>query len=256
MNRGPTGRWRYAIVVGASSGMGEAIARRLAHSGTRVALLARRAENLERITREINQACGEERAVPFVHDVRNTSGVERTFQQIVARLGGLDLVVYAAGIQPPIGPQEFSTEKDLETVQTNLAGAVAWLDQAAMRFMRARDGTIVGISSVAGDRGRRPFPVYGATKAALNAFLESLYNRLSTAGVTVTTVKAGYVQTATLEAVGAQGPIPVISADVAAGQILAAAAAGRRVAYVPPWWRYVMLVIRAIPAFIFRWFPV
>ena len=91
---------------------------------------------------------------------------------------------------PRVGPEEYDTEADAETIAANFTGAVAWLNEAAPRFAKAGAGTIVGISSVAGDRGRRGNPVYGATKAALNAYLESLRNRIEYKGAFVVTDQA------------------------------------------------------------------
>jgi short-subunit dehydrogenase len=161
-------------------------------------------------------------------------------------------VVYASGVQPVVGPDEFPVDVDLNTIATNFSGAVAWLDVAADRFTRAGRGTIIGIGSVAGDRGRRSNPVYGATKAALASYLEALRNRLAIKGVTVTTVKPGFVATRLLEQFSTPPFVPVATPDVAARELLDAAGGGKRVVYVPSWWRVVMFLVRAIPAPLFE----
>jgi decaprenylphospho-beta-D-erythro-pentofuranosid-2-ulose 2-reductase len=240
--------WRKAIVVGASSGIGEQLARRLAAVGCQVALVGRRGERLESICAGINRDTGTESAFAIPYDVRDTAGVPSKFQQITGRLVGLDLIIYVAGAMPRVGPQEYPTEVDRVTIETNFVGAVAWLNEAAGRFARAGEGTIVGISSVAGDRGRRGNPVYGATKAALATYLESLRNRLAVKGITVTTVKPGYVRTDLLEGLQLPGVFPVVSPEEAAQAILVGAAAGKRTIYVPSWWRFVMMAIRAVPS--------
>src|SRR5439155_5143525 len=114
------------------------------------------------------------RARAYPHDVRCVDEVPGLFQQIAADMGGLDLVIYAAGVQPRIAPDEYDTEKDRFIVEVNVIGALAWLNAAARRLERPGEGTIVGISSIAGDRGRRGNPAYGASKAALDHFLEAL----------------------------------------------------------------------------------
>ncbi len=240
--------FKRCIVVGASSGMGEAIARQLCREGATVALVARRADELARLKGEIAAAGG--KALVFPHDVRDYQAVEALFQQITAHMEGLDLMVYAAGVMPLIEPDEYSLDKDLLTVEVNCMGAVAWLNQAAQRFGREGAGTIVGISSVAGDRGRRGFPVYGASKSFLDAYLESLRNRIARTGASVVTVKPGPVDTPMTKDV-AKKPL-LISAETAADTILKAAAASKRVVYVPWKWRPIMAIIRAIPSFIFR----
>src|SRR5690606_21533186 len=118
------------------------------------------------------------------------------FQQITADLGGLDMIVYAAGAMPKVAFDEFNTEKDRQIVEVNVIGAMAWLNEAAARFERLRKGSIVGIGSVAGDRGRSGQPAYGASKAALATYLESLHSRLARHGVGVTTIKPGFIDTA------------------------------------------------------------
>lgn len=239
--------WGKAIVVGASSGIGEQVARQLAAGGARVALVGRREDRLQTICTEINREVGSEAAFAVTHDVRHREDLSALFQQITLRLMGLDLVVYVAGAMPRVGPQEYPTEVDRDVIDTNFTGAVAWLNEAATRFSRAGEGTIVGISSVAGDRGRRGNPVYGATKAALATYLESLRNRLAVRGVTVTTVKPGYVRTDLLEGLALPGFFPVLDPKEAARQTLAGAAAGKGTVYTPPWWRFVMLAVRAVP---------
>jgi len=242
--------FRHALVIGASSGIGAAVARRLAAGGTRVALVARRRDKLEKLTALINTAAGEDRAMCRVHDVRNTVEAAELFQSIARDLGGLDLVVYAAGTMHPVAFDEFNIAKDLETIDVNLRGAVAWLDPAAERFSRLGDGTIIGIGSVAGDRGRSGNPAYCTAKSGLHAYLEAIRNRVARDGVKVVTIKPGFVDTAMTR--GLDGLFWVISADRAAEIILSKARRGAVVAYVPARWRWVMLVIRSIPSFIFR----
>lgn len=239
----------YALVVGASSGIGEALARRLAANGAKVALVARREDELRRIMEEINSAAGEERAIAVAHNVRAVDDVHGLVQEIARRLGGLDLVIYAAGSMPSVAPDEYDTAKDREMIEVNLLGAVAWLNPVAERMGRLGRGTIVGIGSVAGDRGRAPNPVYCTSKAGFHAYLEALRNRTAKLGVRVVTIKPGFVDTAMTS--GKEGLFWLISADRAAEIILNKARRGVVTAYVPARWRLVMTVIRSIPSFIF-----
>jgi NAD(P)-dependent dehydrogenase (short-subunit alcohol dehydrogenase family) len=243
-------KFEHALVIGASSGIGEALARRLVADGARVAIVARRADRLRAIADEFNGTDGEGRALPFAHDVTRLDEVPELFQRIARDLGGLDLVVYAACIQHRVAFDEYDPAKDLEMLEVNLAGAVAWLDPAAERFGRLRRGTIVGIGSVAGDRGRCANPAYNTSKAGLHTFLEALRNRVGRYGVRVVTIKPGFVATPMTEGLG--GLFWVVSADRAAEIILAKARRGAVTAYVPARWRLVMWVIRSIPSFIFR----
>ncbi len=240
---------RRAIVVGASAGIGAALVSALADAGYRVAALARREERLATLCAEVN-ARHPGQASYVVHDVTDTELVPALFQEIAHDLGGLDLIVYVAGAMPPVGPEEYDTPADALTVQVNLLGAMAWLNEAAVRFHQARGGHIVGIGSIAGDRGRRAKPAYHASKAGLHTYLESLRNRLSQYGVTVTTIKPGHVKTAMLEGVARQ-MWPLTPAEAAA-QMVKAIQEKRGTVYVPARWALVSLVVRHMPSIIFR----
>ncbi len=252
-------RFKHAIIVGASSGMGEEMARQLAAEGCKVALLARREGELKSLADEINSRAlppggeapaGAETARIYAHDVTCAGEVPALFQQICRDLGGLDLFIYAAGVMPRITEDEYCFEKDRAMVEVNLLGAIAWINEAAQRLERAGAGTIVGISSVAGDRGRRGQPVYCTTKAALNTYLEAVRNRVSTKGVSVVTIKPGPVHTPMTQGLD---KLPMaISAPEAARQILNAARHGAHTAYVPGKWRFVMFILRSIPSSLFR----
>jgi short-subunit dehydrogenase len=241
--------FEHALVVGASSGIGEALARRLAADGSRVALVARREDELRRIMDEINDAAGGERAIAVAHDVRAVGEAPELVQEIARRLGGLDLVIFAAGAMPAVAIDEYDTGKDRQMLEVNLLGAVAWLNPVAERMARLGRGTIVGIGSVAGDRGRAPNPVYCTSKAGFHAYLEALRNRVAKLGVKVVTIKPGFVDTAMTR--GKEGLFWVISADRAAEIILKKAKSGVVTAYVPARWRLVMTIVRSIPSFIF-----
>jgi NAD(P)-dependent dehydrogenase (short-subunit alcohol dehydrogenase family) len=242
--------WKHAIVVGASSGVGEALVRRLVAGGCTVAAVARRIDELENLRDELNSSSGRTAVIVARHDVHDRAEVPALVQSLARDLGGLDLMAYVAGVMPKVAPDEYNTDKDAEMIEVNTIGAMAWLNEAAQRFERIRRGTIIGVSSIAGDRGRRGNPAYCTSKAALNTFLESLRNRLARFGVTVLTAKPGFVDTAMTK--GLPGLFWLISPDRAAEIILDAARSGKREVYVPGRWRFVGLVIRNIPSFIFR----
>jgi NAD(P)-dependent dehydrogenase (short-subunit alcohol dehydrogenase family) len=243
---------KTAVVIGASSGMGRALVWRLLSDGWNVAAIARRGAELDSLHAETDatrRGHGVELHV-HVHDVADTREVPDLFERIVRELGGLELLVFAAGIMPKVGRDEYDTEKDLAMVAVNLAGAIAWCNAAANYFRAQRSGTIVGISSVAGDRGRKGAPAYGTTKAALNTYLESLRNRLAESNVHVCTIKPGFVDTVMTQGM-AKLPM-LISADEAARLILKAARSRANVRYVPRPWFFVMTIIRSIPSFLFK----
>ncbi|HYE78468.1 MAG TPA: SDR family NAD(P)-dependent oxidoreductase, partial [bacterium] len=147
---------KRALVVGASSGIGAACAAELVKRGYRVALVARRGDLLDQLAAKLNQKAGMEAALPFPHDVTAYDEIPALFDHIAAALGGLSVIIYAAGVMYPIGREEYDFGKDRAMVEVNLLGAVAWLNQAADLFRRIGGGTIIGISSIAGERGRKP----------------------------------------------------------------------------------------------------
>src|SRR6478609_1522581 len=234
------------VVVGASSGMGEAMARQLAAAGADVAIVARREGELTRLASERPG-----KLHPYVHDVSNVDEVPALFERIERELGGVDGLIYAAGVMPKLEESEYAFEKDRAMVTVNLLGAMAWMNQAAARFEAARTGTILGISSIAGERGRRGNPGYCTTKAALTTYLEALRNRCSRYGVNVVTIKPGFVDTAMTR--GLKGLFWLISAEKAAKISLSLARKGNSgVAFVPSRWALVAFIVRSLPSFIFR----
>jgi decaprenylphospho-beta-D-erythro-pentofuranosid-2-ulose 2-reductase len=241
---------KRAIIVGASSGIGAALARQLASEGYLLALLARREELLTALCNEINSAAGEDRALAYVHDVTDYESVPDLLHKITSDLGGLDLFIYNTGILLPSGLKHFEFEKDRRVTEVNYIGALAWLNPVAALFQGAGKGQIVGISSVAGERGRVGNPSYHGSKAALNAYLESLRNRLTRHGVHVLTVKPGYVLTSMMD--GVKNPLFAILPEQAALEISRAIRHRRQEIYTAPIWRLIMFVIRNIPSILFQ----
>ena len=174
----------------------------------------------------------------------------KLFQTILRDFGRIDVVVYASGAMPAVGPSEFNFEKSKAIVDVNVLGAMAWLDQAAALFERSGSGHIVGIASVAGDRGRVLNPVYNASKAALSTYLEALRNRLTRKGVHVLTVKPGFVDTDMLK--NAKRTFWVSSPDQVAADVWAAIRSRKQEIYTPARWGLMMFIVRNIPSFIFR----
>lgn len=243
-------RFQRAIVVGASSGIGAAIARQLAADGAAVALLGRREHELREVAHAIERA-GRGRAIVTVHDVTDFDSVAPTFDRLLAELGGLDVLVYAAGVMGSVAESEYDAATDRATMMVNVLGAMAWGAPVAAHFEAQRAGTMVALSSIAGERGRRPFPAYSTSKAALTAYFEALRNRVSRYGVNVVTVKSGYVDTAMTQ--GVKGLFWLISADDAARRILAIARrGGSPSAFVPARWALVAFVVRNVPSAVFR----
>jgi NAD(P)-dependent dehydrogenase (short-subunit alcohol dehydrogenase family) len=146
---------------------------------------------------------------------------------------------------------QYDFARDRAEIEVNLLGAMAWTTPVAAMFEARRTGTIVALSSIAGERGRRTFPAYSTSKAGLTTWFEALRNRVARHGVNVVTVKPGFVDTpmtASLE----QKPM-VIPVQLAASLILAAARRGGSPSVFIPWtWWLVAMVLRHMPSRIFR----
>lgn len=244
------GRRPGAIIVGASSGIGAALAPELVARGYQVALVARRGAEVEALAARLNASeDGASVARAYAHDARDTESATRVFTAIRADLGAapLRLLVYAAGVLSPPAPEGQPFAGEREIVETNLLGAMRWLGLAGETLAQAGGGALVGVSSVAGDRGRAGNAAYMASKAGLTTYLESLRYRLARRGVRVVTVKPGYVATPMLA--GAKPPRPlVISAAQAARRIAEVCERGPEVVYVPERWAFIMAVVRLLPA--------
>lgn len=236
--------FQTAIVIGASSGIGEGLVRKLASSGVKVAAVARRRSELDRIAGE----CGPN-VRAYAHDVRNFDEAPVLFDRICADLGSVDLFVYNSGVMPRVEEGEYNFTKDREIIEVNLLGAMAWLNPAAAYMESRRKGTLAGVSSVAGDRGRRGNPAYHTSKAALTTYLEALRNRVSRYGVEVVTIKPGPV--ATPMTVGLKLPL-TIDVERCTSEMMTALEAGCGTTYVPAIWQPIMLTIQHVPSVIFR----
>ena len=242
---------RRAILVGASGGIGSALSRKLARDGYTLALVDRNKAALQSLSDEINQTAGEPRSVIYEHNVTEYDSVPDLLRRIIADIGGLDLLVYLAGIIYFPDISEFNFDEDRKVMEVNLLGAMAWMSQAAPLFQSAKSGQIVGISSVAGDRGRVANPANSTSKAGLTTYLESLRNRLTRHGVHVMTVKPGFVKTEMIKA--AQGATPfALTPEQAVEDIYKAMRRRKQVIYTAPIWRWIMLVIQHTPSVIFR----
>lgn len=246
----PLDRKKRAVIVGAASGIGEAVAHKLAGEGYIVALLAPDKPALDNICQRINARTGENLAFAYKHDVTQFEKIPQMFQKILADIKQLDALVYIAGVMPRVAIDEYNFDKDLVMTNVNMLGGMAWMAQAATLFDRMGSGHIVGIASVAADRGRVTNPGYNASKAGLDTYLEALRNRLTRKGVHVMSVKPGFVKTAMLE--GVKRTFGVISPEKAADVIYRGMRQRSQVVYTPWWWRYLMLVIIHMPSFIFR----
>jgi short-subunit dehydrogenase len=222
--------------------------RRLA-GNTRFMLVARNPDRLTAVAQDLLTR-GALAAETWVMDLDNTSAHPEMLAAAAERLGRIDLALIAYGV---LGDQR-AAEADFEIaaaiLHTNFTSTVSLLTWLGNYFQAQRGGTLAVISSVAGDRGRKSNYVYGASKGALNIFLEGLRNRIDRDGVQVLTIKPGFVATPMTAHVPQNALFA--SPDQAAHGILRAIERRRDVVYVPWFWAGIMLLVRAIPGFRFK----
>ena len=235
------------LILGGGSDMGLAIAHAFAARGHPVQLAARRPDLLAETAADLRLRHGVEVSTHRWDALEISSHGE--FADALPALPGI--VVAAAGL---LGDQE-ADRQDPEAaslvIQSNFEGPALALEAFAARLEAAGGGTLVGISSVAGDRGRASNYVYGAAKAGFTAYLSGLRNRLARKGVHVLTVKPGFV--ATKMVAGMDTPAPLTATPQQVAQAVAKAVTLKRdVIYTKPVWWLVMAVIRAIPERVFK----
>jgi len=240
---------RRVLVLGATSAIARAAARRLAAEGDRLFLVARNGERLETVARDL-----EIRGARTVGRRQADLDALESHAEIVAEalrtLDGLDAVLLAHGILGEAQEAHRDYRAAHRVLQTNLLSAVSLLTLVAEHFESQGSGTIVAVSSVAGDRGRQSNYVYGSSKGGLSIFLQGLRNRLHARGVRVVTIKPGFVDTP-MTAHLPKGPL-FATPDAIARGIVRAIRRGGDVVYLPWIWWPIMTVIRLIPETIFK----
>jgi short-subunit dehydrogenase len=234
------------LVLGASSSVARAFARLVAERGGDLILAGRDVRDIERIAADA-RIRGALRA-----DVRAFDAIDRAgHEAFVADLPRRSMNVFLAfGMLAPQGEIDRDPALAQQIIAVNYLGAVSVLSRLAPRMVEEGKGAIVVLSSVAGDRGRPSNYLYGSAKAALNAYLQGLRAACNAKGITVTTVKPGFMDTSMTFGMG--GMFLVASPESCARACLEFAAKGRDVAYFPWFWRLIMAVIKAIPERIFK----
>lgn len=236
------------IILGASSSMARAFTRNLAERGKGVILAGRDTDDLAR-----DAADARVRGAPLAETLRFDARDPDTFAPIVNRLAACEGPVSAAVF---VGSMPSQAEIDADpalidaVVTDNFTGPARLLQMLAPLMEARGGGTVVGVGSVAGDRGRIGNYVYGAAKAGFATYLSGLRNRLTRAGGHVVTVKPGFTDTAMTW--GIEGMFLVAPPDRVAADILKAVEKKRNVIYTPLFWLGIMTIIRAIPEPIFK----
>jgi short-subunit dehydrogenase len=235
------------LIAGAGSDIARATAKVFGSAGWDLILTGRDMEGLSGISSDLSVRLG--RPVQYFHyDVTDENHRLKLWDSLETKP---DAVLIAIGM---LGDQELArSDPDLagKITEVNYTGLLPLLIQASDAFEKRGSGTIVGISSVAGDRGRSSNYTYGAAKAALTVYLSGLRNRLASKGVQVITIKPGFVRTSMTEGMKLPGLLTASPEEVAQ-RIYKAVLKKNNVVYVKWYWRWIMSAIKLLPEFIFK----
>ena len=235
---------RKAWVIGASSGIGRALAEALHQRGAHVAVSARQRAALE----DFAAACPNSTVLPL--DVSDRDSVRRAADRLFGEFGHLDLVVYCAGHYQAMRAESFALDEALRHVQVNQVGALHLLDAVLPRLLPQRAGHLSLVASVAGYRGLPNALAYGSTKVALINLVETFYFDLAPIGVGVSVVNPGFVETPLTASNRFRMPA-LITPQVAAAAMLDGWAAGRFEIHFPRRFTLAMKALRALPDWLY-----
>ena len=239
-----------AVFLGATRGMGRALARRMAEQKASLFLLGRDPLELERSAKdlELHGASGEVGHAQC--DLLAPAGFEAALERADAALAGFDTVVVTAGLFATQDALENDPRLCADLLSADFTCTILFCEAARRRLLARGGGTLCVFSSVAGERGRKPVILYGAAKAGLTHYLEGLDHKFRAQGLVTVTVKPGFVRTAMTE--GMQAPPFAGEPEQVAAAVLRAIERGRPVVYAPGSWALVMLAIRWLPRFAMR----
>lgn len=241
---------KSVVILGATSPIARALAAEYGRDGYKVIVGARDDEENETIAADLRVRFGA--TAHAAHwDATDFDGHAGFFEQCRDALGAVPTgVVFCAGYMDENEVAERDFHSAHKTIDVNFTCGVSTVNIFAAHFAERGAGFIAGVSSVAGDRGRQSNYIYGSSKAGFSTYLQGLRNRMYHHGVSVTTIKPGFVDTAMTYGT-VDSPL-VASPEYAARAMKRAIDNGRAVAYVPFFWRYIMAIIRAIPEWQFK----
>jgi decaprenylphospho-beta-D-erythro-pentofuranosid-2-ulose 2-reductase len=248
------GSVQSVLVLGGGSDIARATCRELVgRRGRTFVLAARRPDELDTATKELRDL-GATTADAVLFDAAALDTHDAFVDEMFDRYGDFDLVLFAFGVLGDQAAADHSGSAAVDIVRSNYLGAVSVAVPIATRLEAQGHGSIVVLSSVAGERARRANFVYGSSKAGMDAFFQGLGDRLVGTGVDVMIVRPGFVHTKMTEGLEA-APLSTTPEAVAAA-IVRGLERGSEMIWVPPTLRYVMSVLRHVPRPIFRKLPV
>lgn len=240
---------RKVLILGATSAIAQGAAREAARRGDALFLVGRNQERLAQVTEDL-RVRGASQLDALDADLTDGARHVAIIDAAEAALGGLDGVIIAHGVLTDQPAAERDPQVLRRDFDVNFLSAASLLTHLANRFEAKKAGVLVVVSSVAGDRGRQSNYVYGASKAALTAFLSGLRNRLAKSGVAVVTVKPGFVDTPMTANVPKNALFA--KADDVGRVVYRCLEKPRDVVYVPWFWRPLMFAVRTVPERVFK----
>jgi decaprenylphospho-beta-D-erythro-pentofuranosid-2-ulose 2-reductase len=240
-----------AVVLGAATGMGRAIARLLTERGDDVFLMGIDAADLQRSSADLAARHPKQAAVGFaVCDLERPDTFAGALDAADDALGQFDTVIVTAAMFATQEALEQDVELTRRLVTVNYANTVVFCEHARKRLLARGGGRLAVFSSVAGDRGRKPVIIYGSSKAGISLYLEGLDHKFYAAGLRVLCVKPGFVKTGMTA--GLKPPPFAGEPDSVARRVVRAMDRQKPVVYAPAMWALVMMVIRWLPRFVMR----
>ena len=237
------------LIIGASSGIGRECAHVFSSEGHSVICSSRDEDELSNLVCDLSiRYSYKAYAVPL--DLTQLACINNFVKEIYAIFQKLDCVIITAGTMPPDGVDYSDQNALLNTTMTNYIGIATLLNDVSKRMTEVNAGTIVCLSSVAGDRGRQSNFIYGATKSALSTYLQGLRMKLNRHNIQVITILPGYVDT--LMSYGKVKAVLAVSPTYFAKRIYKLSKSRRNVVYVPAIWWLVAKVLKSIPEAIYK----
>ena len=237
------------LVLGATSAIAHETMKHFAHDGARFYLVARSVTKLSTVAQDLHTH-GAKQTETHLVDLNDLSQHETLIQRAITALDGLDAVFIAHGTLSDQPRAQSDVDYLASELMTNFTSTASLLTHLANYMEQQKRGVIAVISSVAGDRGRASNYVYGSAMAAKTAFLSGLRNRLAKAGVQVITIKPGLIDTPMTAHL--QRSRLMAHPSLVGEQLYRAMKRGESVVYTPSFWRFIMLIIRALPEALFK----
>jgi NAD(P)-dependent dehydrogenase (short-subunit alcohol dehydrogenase family) len=237
------------VFLGATKGMGRALARQLAARGDALFLLGRDLDDVRRSAADLSVRGGRPVGAAAC-DLEDPAGFAAALDAADLALGNFDTVVVTAGIQAPQEAMEADAALAARVLGVGFTNTVLFCEEARRRLLARGGGTLCVFSSVAGERGRKPVVLYGAAKAGLTRYLEGLDHKFRRAGLRTICVKPGFVKTGMTA--GLKPPPFAGEPEQVAAVVVRALVRGTPVVYAPRAWGPIMAGIRMLPRFVMR----